>query len=152
MVSNHARKNAARKRAAATGESHQAATSKVRGRVNRIPDPPTSAEMMAEGRAKISVALATLAEQETRPRLSEFLRTLSRQVETTESAADLYQVRANFAFRWADDYYRRQWDRVSTNPPASYEEHQRAINRAYWARRVAYEWRWPGQWDRHLGR
>ncbi|MFK0296889.1 hypothetical protein ACIQU6_41350 [Streptomyces sp. NPDC090442] len=150
MARNHARKNAARARSAVTGESHQAAINVVRKRTSRIPRRLTSAEMAIEGRAKIAEALTVLAAKEARPRLREFLLALSGDVEACDTSADLYPPRANYAFRRADDYYRQQWDRVSTNPPTSYEEHLAAINRAYWARRVAYEWRWPGRWDKHL--
>lgn len=150
MVSNHARKNAARQRSTTTGESHQTATGTVRQRTSLIPDPPTAAELLAEGRTKICEALTAMAEQGSRPRLREFLLTLARDVEASETGADLYMGRANFAYRRADNYYREQWDRVSANPPASYEQHLAGINGAYWARRVAYEWRWPGQWDKTL--
>lgn len=150
MVNNHSRKNAARQRSAATGESHQTATGAVRQRASLIPDPPTPDELLAEGRAKICEALSAMADQESRPRLREFLNSLVRDVQASQTGADLYVGRANFAYRRADNYYREQWDRVSADPPASYEEHLAGINGAYWARRVTYEWRWPGQWDKTL--
>ena len=44
----------------------------------------------------------------------------------------------------------RRWNELSENPPESYEEHQRGINRCSWARRVMYEWVWHGEWDKHF--
>ncbi|MFI6449658.1 hypothetical protein [Kitasatospora sp. NPDC050543] len=49
----------------------------------------------------------------------------------------------------ADSYWVRRWNELSENAPKS-EEYQRGINQCYWARRVMYEWVWPGEWDKHL--
>ncbi|MFJ3699535.1 hypothetical protein ACIPW9_36335 [Streptomyces sp. NPDC090052] len=147
MVKHHARKNDTRQRSKETGESHQTAARTVR-KDSHIPDPPTSAEMLAEGRTKICEALALLAEQESRPRLRDVYVQLREEVAASETGADLAQHRANFAFRRADDVYRRQWDAMSADPPSSYDEHMQLLNGFYWSRRVTYEWWRPGVWGK----
>ncbi|MDH6107933.1 hypothetical protein P3T36_006392 [Kitasatospora sp. MAP12-15] len=150
MVKNHARKNAARARVAEAGGSHQAAVAAVRKRPSLLPPPPTAEEILAEGRATIVAALGDLAEQTTHPRRRSLYLELQREVEASTTFANLRKARGTFAFRQADGYWLDRWNELSKNPPESYDEHLRGINRCYWARRVMYEWVWPGQWDKHL--
>lgn len=115
-----------------------------------IPAPPTPDELLTEGRQKIRDAMLALADAEPRPRLEAVYRMLADEVTASRTGADLPAHRANFAFRRADDYYRRQWDAASANPSPVYEEHMAAISGCYWARRVSYEWWRPGVWDKSL--
>ncbi|MFE3504618.1 hypothetical protein ACFXPX_32710 [Kitasatospora sp. NPDC059146] len=151
MVKNHARKNAARARAAETGESHQAAVAAaVRERPSPLPLPPPPEEILAEGRATIVAALGDLADQTTHPQRRRLYLELQREVEASTTFADMRKARGTFAYRQADRHWMERWNALSENPPKSYEEHHRGINRCYWARRVMYEWVWPGEWDKHL--
>lgn len=150
MVANHARKNAARARAAETGESHRAAVTAVRKRPSVLPPPPTAEEILAEGRATIVAALGDLAEQTTHPRRRSLYLELQREVAASTTFADMRKARGTFAFRQADRYWLDRWNALSTSPVESYDEHLRGINRCYWARRVMHEWVWPGEWDKDL--
>lgn len=111
---------------------------------------PTPEQLLAQGRDAICTALGELAERETRPRLKALYGQLVEEVRASRTASDLPRGRANFAFRRADDVYRMRWDEASANPSPVYEEHMAAISGCYWARRVAYEWLFPGAWERSL--
>ncbi|MFE3878046.1 hypothetical protein ACFXPX_27065 [Kitasatospora sp. NPDC059146] len=150
MVKNHARKNAAQARAAETGENHQAAVAAVRKRPSLLPPPPTAEEILAEGRATIVAALGDLAESTTHSQRRSLYLELQREVEASTTFADMRKARGTFAFRQADGYWRDRWNALSTSPVESYDERLRGINRCYWARRVMYEWVWPGEWDKRL--
>ncbi|PJN21139.1 hypothetical protein [Kitasatospora sp. CB02891] len=150
MVKNHARKNAARARAAETGESHQAAVAAVRERPSLLPPPPTDEEILTEGRATIVAALGELAEQTTHPQRRRLYLELQQEVEASTTAADLPPARGKFAYRQADRLWMERWNVLSASPVESYDERLRGINRCYWARRVMYEWVWPGEWDKQL--
>lgn len=107
---------------------------------------PANEDLLAEGRAAICTALDELAEQARKPKLAAFLRTLRAEVAASDDAGGWPKGRANYVFRIADDYYRRRWDAISADPPA-YPESVNAIGRMYRARRVSYEWRFPGKWQ-----
>lgn len=111
---------------------------------------PTPEELLAEGRDAICTALGELAAQETRPRLKALYEQLVEEVRASTIASDLPKGRRHFAFRRADDFYRRRWDEASANPSDVYEEHMNAITGCYWARRVCYEWLFPGVWERSM--
>lgn len=108
---------------------------------------PGASDLLAEGREAICTALAGLGEQTENPRLAALYVDLRDEVEHSTDASCLRPARANFAFRRADDYWRRKWDEVSSEPPPGYEEHVSAISAMYWSRRVAFEWRYPGKWQ-----
>ncbi|MFJ2781518.1 hypothetical protein [Kitasatospora sp. NPDC087315] len=152
MVKNHARKNAARARAAATGESHQAAVAVVRalpGRPSLLPPPPTDAEILAEGRDTIAAALGELAQQAGDPQRRSMYLELQREVDASTTAADLTPERAELAYREADTFWMNRWNGFSASPIGS-ADNLDGISRCYWARRTIYEWLWPREWDTHL--
>lgn len=110
---------------------------------------PGSEDMTGEGREAICIALGSLAE-DAAPKLAGLLLELRQAVEDGAGPQDMRAARANFVFRRTDDYWRRRWDAVSRDPHPKYDAQIAAINRMYWARRVAFEWRYPGKWQ--LGR
>lgn len=107
---------------------------------------PGSKDLLAEGREAICTALTALADAEAKPRLAALLRDLKDEVEQTRDASSMRPARANYVFRRVDDYWRRRWDAISENP-GPYEQHVNGIAAMYWARRTAFEWRWPGKWS-----
>ncbi|MFD5922239.1 hypothetical protein ACFVYP_35995 [Kitasatospora sp. NPDC058201] len=118
MVKNHARKNAARARAAKTGESHQSAVAAVREQPSPLPPPPTAEEILAEGRATIVAALGELAQQTTHPQRRALYMELQvqQEVEASTTFADMHKARGTFALRQADGYWLDRWNALSANP------------------------------------
>ncbi|GAB3115759.1 hypothetical protein GCM10027160_23590 [Streptomyces calidiresistens] len=114
--------------------------------------PENLAEDLTEGREALITALGALADVEQRPRLRKLYRDLRGEVYASTTGGELPAARANFAYRRADDYYRRRWDEASTNPVPDGDEHLRVIGAMYRARRAVHGWRWPGAWDASLGR
>lgn len=111
---------------------------------------PSPEDLLEQGREAICTALGELEKTATNPKLAGLLHDLQDEVASSHDGSDLRGPRANYVFRRTDDYYRRAWDEVSANPRPNYEEHVSAIGAMYWARRVSYEWRWPGKWSRTL--
>ncbi|MCE7081176.1 hypothetical protein [Streptomyces sp. ST2-7A] len=110
------------------------------------------AEDLAEGRDALIAALGALADVEQRPRLRKLYRDLCGEVFASTTGDELPAARANFAYRRADDYYRRRWNEASDNPLPDWEEQMQVVSSMYLARRAVHGWRWPGAWDAALRR
>lgn len=112
-----------------------------------------SNDLIGEGREAICVALGSRAEAEQdegRVKLAGLLLELAAEIEAGAMPPDMPPGRANYIFRTTDDYWRRRWDAISADPRAKHRAHLEGIGTMYWARRVAFEWRFPGKWT--LGR